>query len=98
VCSVKITPNFSFAVGMTKRPASGSCLCVSKETQRWWFKFLPVLPHYVGQAFNRQLPPHLAKKWRFRTEYQHDKEAFLGDGSRGGPERREFDGQERAKL
>jgi sarcosine oxidase/L-pipecolate oxidase len=62
------------------------------------FKFLPVLPHYVGQAFNRQLPPHLAKKWRFRTEYQHDKEAFLGDGSRGGPERREFDGQERAKL
>jgi len=62
------------------------------------FKFLPVLPKYVGQAFKRQLPAHLAKKWRFRTDYQHDKEAFLGDGSRGGPERREFDGQERAKL
>jgi len=42
--------------------------------------------------------PIWQKKWRFRTEYQHDKEAFLGDGSRGGPERREFDGQERAKL
>jgi sarcosine oxidase/L-pipecolate oxidase len=62
------------------------------------FKFLPVMPEYVGQAFNRQLPAHLAKKWRFRTEYKDDKEAFLGDGSRGGPERREFNMQEKSKL
>jgi sarcosine oxidase/L-pipecolate oxidase len=62
------------------------------------FKFLPVMPEYVGQAFNQQLPAHLAKKWRFRTEYQDDKEAFLGDGSRGGPERREFNMQEKSKL
>jgi sarcosine oxidase/L-pipecolate oxidase len=62
------------------------------------FKFLPVMPKYVGQAFNQNLPAHLAKKWRFRTEYQDDVEAFLGDGSRGGPERREFNMQEKAKL
>lgn len=62
------------------------------------FKFLPVLPKYAGQAFKKQLPAALAQKWRFRTEYQHDSEAFLGDGSRGGPERREFDLQEKAKL
>lgn len=62
------------------------------------FKFLPVLPEYVGSAFNRRLPDHLAKKWRFRTEYKNDSGAFLGDGSRGGPERREFDIQEKAKL
>ena len=62
------------------------------------FKFLPVMPKYVGQAFNQKLPAHLANKWRFRTEYQYDKEAFLGDGSRGGPERREFDMSEKARL
>lgn len=56
------------------------------------------MPKYVGQAFNQQLPAHLAKKWRFRTEYKDDTEAFLGDGSRGGPERREFNMQEKAKL
>ena len=56
------------------------------------------MPKYVGLAFNQQLPAHLAKKWRFRTDYEHDKEAFLGDGSRGGPERREFDMSEKARL
>lgn len=62
------------------------------------FKFLPVMPKYVGDAFKQQLPEHLAKKWRFRKEYQFDKEAFLGDGSRGGPERREFNIMEKARL
>lgn len=62
------------------------------------FKFLPVMPKYVGDAFRKQLPDHLAKKWRFRKEYQNDKEAFLGDGSRGGPERREFNIEEKSKL
>lgn len=56
------------------------------------------MPKYVGDAFKQQLPDHLAKKWRFRKEYQFDKEAFLGDGSRGGPERREFDIMEKARL
>jgi sarcosine oxidase/L-pipecolate oxidase len=62
------------------------------------FKFLPVMPEYLGQAFNQVLPSHLSKKWRFRTEYKDDKEAFLGDGSRGGPERRELNMQEKSKL
>ncbi|RDW57957.1 uncharacterized protein DSM5745_11337 [Aspergillus mulundensis] len=62
------------------------------------FKFLPVLGDYLGRAWNRTLPPRLADKWRFHKEYEHRADAFLGDGSRGGPQRRELDTQERAKL
>lgn len=62
------------------------------------FKFLPVLPEYVGKAFKKQLPEHLSRKWRFRIDYENDGKAFLGDGSRGGPERREFSGSEKANL
>ncbi|KAB8242520.1 FAD dependent oxidoreductase [Aspergillus flavus] len=62
------------------------------------FKFLPVLGDYTFLAFTKRLPEHLAKKWRFRTEYKDDKDTFLGDGSRGGPARRELHARERAKL
>lgn len=60
------------------------------------FKFLPVLGKYTGKAFTRSLPKELAHKWRFRTDYNQD--AFAGDGSRGGPDRREFTLEEKAKL
>lgn len=50
------------------------------------------------QSWRKQLPEQLARKWRFRTEYHGDKEAFLGDGSRGGPARRELDPSEKARL
>ncbi len=62
------------------------------------FKFLPVLGKYLGLAWNNSLTPHLKNKWRFRTEYEHREDAFWGDGSRGGPERRELDSREKAKL
>ncbi|OJJ07003.1 hypothetical protein ASPVEDRAFT_201469 [Aspergillus versicolor CBS 583.65] len=62
------------------------------------FKFLPVLGKYLGLAWNNQLTPHLKNKWRFRTEYEHREDAFWGDGSRGGPQRRELDSREKAKL
>jgi len=62
------------------------------------FKFLPVLGRYTARAFRKQLPPDLAHKWRFRTEYQHSEDVFKGDGSRGGPERRELKLEERARL
>ncbi|KAF7591892.1 hypothetical protein BBP40_000939 [Aspergillus hancockii] len=62
------------------------------------FKFLPVLGEYMFLAVTKRLPQHLAHKWRFRTEYQNQKDTFLGDGSRGGPARRELHTQERAKL
>ncbi|KAL4924064.1 NAD(P)/FAD-dependent oxidoreductase [Aspergillus undulatus] len=62
------------------------------------FKFLPVLGEYLGKAWHRTLSPHLATKWRFRKEYEHRKDAFWGDGSRGGPVRRELDERERARL
>ncbi|GJN85763.1 hypothetical protein PLIIFM63780_009337 [Purpureocillium lilacinum] len=63
------------------------------------FKFAPVLGKYMSLAIKKELPPNLAKKWRFRTEYA-DKgmDVFLGDGSRGGPERRELGQEERAGL
>ncbi|KAF4416345.1 hypothetical protein FACUT_12641 [Fusarium acutatum] len=41
---------------------------------------------------------HLAEKWKFHTEYEHREDTFLGDGSRGGPERRELSAAEKAKL
>jgi len=44
------------------------------------------------------LPQDLAAKWRFRTEYKDQKGVFEGDGSRGGPARRELVAEERAKL
>lgn len=49
-------------------------------------------------AINKTLPSHLAEKWRFHTEYEHREDTFLGDGSRGGPERRELSAAEKARL
>ena len=62
------------------------------------FKFLPVLGEYLSLGIKKKLPPHLANKWRFRKDYEHRSDAFLGDGSRGGPARRELNAHERAKL
>ncbi|KAF9739304.1 hypothetical protein PMIN03_001725 [Paraphaeosphaeria minitans] len=62
------------------------------------FKFLPVLGECMAQDLKKQLPEHLAEKWRFRTEYKDDRGVFLGDGSTGGPVRRELDSQEKARL
>ncbi|KAL0932553.1 sarcosine oxidase [Colletotrichum truncatum] len=62
------------------------------------FKFLPVLGEYMSLALKRQLPQNLASKWRFRTEYKDRPDVFLGDGSRGGPARRELEPAERARL
>ncbi|PYH81762.1 fructosyl amine: oxygen oxidoreductase [Aspergillus uvarum CBS 121591] len=62
------------------------------------FKFLPVLGEYLSLALKKGLPTELAQKWRFRREYAARDDVFLGDGSRGGPVRRELNAQERAKL
>lgn len=62
------------------------------------FKFLPVLGKYVVQGFERTLPADLEKKWRFKMEYKDQENSFHGDGSRGGPVRREFTQQEKARL
>ncbi|KAF9892249.1 hypothetical protein FE257_002026 [Aspergillus nanangensis] len=62
------------------------------------FKFLPVLGEYMSLALKKTLPSQLAQKWRFRKDYATQEDAFVGDGSRGGPIRRELHTQERAKL
>ncbi|KAF4341228.1 hypothetical protein FBEOM_4826 [Fusarium beomiforme] len=62
------------------------------------FKFLPVLGKCMTTAIKKTLPSHLAEKWKFHTEYEHRKDAFIGDGSRGGPERRELSAAEKARL
>ncbi|KAJ5089152.1 hypothetical protein N7532_007836 [Penicillium argentinense] len=62
------------------------------------FKFLPLLGSYMSLAIKKNLPPHLAQKWRFRKDYAAQNDTFLGDGSRGGPIRRELNTEERAKL
>ncbi|KAL4936346.1 hypothetical protein BDV06DRAFT_205251 [Aspergillus oleicola] len=62
------------------------------------FKFLPILGPYLSKAWNKTLTPNLATKWQFRTEYEHREDAFWGDGSRGGPQRRELNMWEKARL
>ncbi|KAM0250808.1 hypothetical protein ACHAP5_002025 [Fusarium lateritium] len=62
------------------------------------FKFLPVLGQCMTGAIKKTLPSHLADKWRFHKEYEHREDTFLGDGSRGGPARRELNATEKAKL
>ena len=48
-------------------------------------------------SLHRKLSHDLLQKWKFPTEYrrQFQEEVFKGDGSRGGPKRRELTGQER---
>ncbi|KAL2204253.1 FAD dependent oxidoreductase [Sarocladium strictum] len=62
------------------------------------FKFLPVMGKYTTLALQNALEPALAQKWRFRTEYKNVAGGFPGDGSRGGPEKRQLSADERAKL
>lgn len=52
----------------------------------------------MSLALKKNLPEQLAEKWRFRKEYASQTDTFLGDGSRGGPARRELDTEEKAKL
>ncbi|PYH43003.1 NAD(P)/FAD-dependent oxidoreductase [Aspergillus saccharolyticus JOP 1030-1] len=71
------------------------------------FKFLPVIGKYIAGAFQRKLSPELTAKWKFHTEYREqarediftgDSSRKGGDGSRGGPARRELTAQERDTL
>ncbi|EYE94322.1 NAD(P)/FAD-dependent oxidoreductase [Aspergillus ruber CBS 135680] len=61
------------------------------------FKFLPNIGKYIVGCFDKSLPQDLLEKWKFPTEYknQSQDDTFKGDGSRGGPERRELTFQER---
>ncbi|KAF7590980.1 hypothetical protein BBP40_002174 [Aspergillus hancockii] len=56
------------------------------------FKFLPVIGKYIVGCFEKKLPQDLLEKWKFPTEYKDrfQGDVFTGDGSRGGPERREL--------
>lgn len=54
------------------------------------FKFLPLLGRYVVDSMHRSLPAHLADKWKFRGRQQSASDTWEGDGSRGGPARREL--------
>ncbi|KAL4900073.1 hypothetical protein BDW74DRAFT_188651 [Aspergillus multicolor] len=71
------------------------------------FKFLPVIGKYIASAFTGTLSPELSAKWKFHTEYRDQPRETLftgsnsrngGDGSRGGPDRREFSAAERDTL
>lgn len=61
------------------------------------FKFLPVIGKYISAAFQGNLPSDLLNKWKFPTQFRErfQGDAFAGDGSRGGPERRELTTNER---
>lgn len=56
------------------------------------FKFLPNIGRYIVGCFEKKLPQDLLDKWKFPTEYKNrlQGDIFRGDGSRGGPERREL--------
>ena len=61
------------------------------------FKFLPNIGKYIVGCFEKKLSQDLLDKWRFPTEYKNRQQddIFRGDGSRGGPERRELTFTER---
>ncbi|GES64638.1 FAD dependent oxidoreductase [Aspergillus terreus] len=60
------------------------------------FKFLPVMGKYIVGSLERKLPTELLEKWKFPTQFRQrfQPDVFTGDGSRGGPERRELTPQE----
>lgn len=62
------------------------------------FKFMPVLGRYVADCFENLADEALRHKWRFRSSTKEEIKSFKGDGSRGGPPRRELDRKETAKL
>ncbi|KAL4967696.1 NAD(P)/FAD-dependent oxidoreductase [Aspergillus stella-maris] len=97
VCWYTDTPSGDFIIDFHPDYEHGNVF-VAGSGSGHAFKFLPVLGPYIAQAWKKTLPSHLAKKWRFRTEYADREDAFWGDGSRGGPGRREFDREEKAKL
>jgi sarcosine oxidase/L-pipecolate oxidase len=61
------------------------------------YKMLPVLGKYVVQALEGTLDPELRAKWRLDTDLLSGQK-FVGDGSRGGPPRRELTSEEKSKL
>lgn len=55
---------------------------------------------YIVGSLQRKLSDKLLGKWKFPTQFRErfQGDAFAGDGSRGGPERREMTGSERATF
>lgn len=51
---------------------------------------------YIVGSWQRKLSDELLEKWKFPTQFRErfQGEVFTGDGSRGGPERRELTVQE----
>ncbi|KAJ5092976.1 hypothetical protein N7456_008837 [Penicillium angulare] len=64
------------------------------------FKFLPVIGKYIISSLQRSLSQDLLKKWSFPTGFRDSfqPDVFGGDGSRGGPERRELTNSERSTF
>jgi sarcosine oxidase/L-pipecolate oxidase len=58
---------------------------------------LPVIGKYAVGSLERKLPKDLLEKWKFPTHFRENfqERIFTGDGSRGGPERREMTSEER---
>jgi sarcosine oxidase/L-pipecolate oxidase len=55
-----------------------------------------VIGKYIVGSWQRKLSNELLEKWKFPTQFRErfQGEVFTGDGSRGGPERRELTVQE----
>lgn len=64
------------------------------------YKFLPVIGKYIVGSLQRSLPRDLLEKWKFPTQFRAaaKDELFKGDGSRGGPERRELTDEEKHRY
>lgn len=62
------------------------------------FKFLPVLGKYVANCFENLADEELREKWRVRPSSAEVLRVLGGDGSRGGPPRKELDRNEKPRL
>ncbi|KAJ5084919.1 hypothetical protein NUU61_009498 [Penicillium alfredii] len=94
LCWYNDTPTGDFIMDYQPEPKN---LFIATGGSGHGFKFLPVIGNYIVGSRQRSLPQDLLDKWtfpvQFRERFQGD--AFMGDGSRGGPERRELRTSER---
>ena len=59
-----------------------------------------MLGKYAVGCLERKLSDKLLSKWKFPTQFRErfQSDIFTGDGSRGGPERREMTGGEKGSF
>ncbi|KAK2068905.1 hypothetical protein P8C59_003520 [Phyllachora maydis] len=95
VCWYTETPTGDFIIDRHPRHSN---LVVATGGSGHGYKMIPIIGKYIVQAMQGTLSEQLRSRWRLDTKRMAGDALFSGDGSRGGPPRREFTPLEKAKL